>query len=373
MLLSCALILSFLGAVTGWWMCYSEDECYSDSYPFSQSPERPFPAMPIPISLRWFLYTRCHQDQYQEIFPTDVSSFSSSRFDFEKRTIFIVHGYTQSGQEPWIINMCQKIFEVEDVNCVALDWSSGAFSFYAQASNHVRYVGRQIARFLQMLEETFNYSAIKVHLIGHSLGAHIVGFAGKSHKLIGRITGLDPANPYFEGTDIVVRLDKTDAIFVDIIHTDSKPFTSLGLGFRTPIGHVDVYPNKGVDMPECQDVPAIREQVTCLLFSVMGPINCSESLQAMFSGCGELVKDVTLTPDELKEKFGLVFCSHFQSIQYYTESITNPEKYKANPCNSLEDCLQGLAEPCLEGCQYMGHHARPPPSPEPQTYTLTTV
>lgn len=37
------------------------------------------------------------------------------------------------------------------------------------------------------------------------------------------ITGLDPAQPYFQGTPPEVRLDKTDAEFVDVIHTDSAP------------------------------------------------------------------------------------------------------------------------------------------------------
>lgn len=35
--------------------------------------------------------------------------------------------------------------------------------------------------------------------------------------------GLDPAGPYFEDTDPRVRLDRNDALFVDVIHTDSPP------------------------------------------------------------------------------------------------------------------------------------------------------
>lgn len=37
------------------------------------------------------------------------------------------------------------------------------------------------------------------------------------------LSGLDPAQPYFQGTPTEVRLDKTDADFVDVIHTDTAP------------------------------------------------------------------------------------------------------------------------------------------------------
>lgn len=42
------------------------------------------------------------------------------------------------------------------------------------------------------------------------------------------LTGLDPAEPHFSKTDPVVRLDPSDAIFVDIIHTDTTPFMQGG-------------------------------------------------------------------------------------------------------------------------------------------------
>jgi hypothetical protein len=43
---------------------------------------------------------------------------------------------------------------------------------------------------------------------------------------LGRITGLDPADPHFEETDPLIRLDETDAYYVDIIHTDANPLLS---------------------------------------------------------------------------------------------------------------------------------------------------
>lgn len=39
-----------------------------------------------------------------------------------------------------------------------------------------------------------------VHIVGHSLGSHIAGYVGTNLTgSIGRITGLDPAEPYFQG------------------------------------------------------------------------------------------------------------------------------------------------------------------------------
>ena len=63
--------------------------------------------------------------------------------------------------------------------------------------------------------------------------------------------GLDPAGPYFEGTTKRVRLDPSDAIYVDAIHTDGDPFLKAGWGMIEPVAHADFYPNGGVDQPGC--------------------------------------------------------------------------------------------------------------------------
>lgn len=74
-----------------------------------------------------------------------------------------------------------------------------------------------------------------VTIVGHSLGAHIAGRAAKLFQSIGKVAciiGLDPASIGFDALAPVNRLDKTDADYVQIIHTDSNKF-----GLAHPIGH----------------------------------------------------------------------------------------------------------------------------------------
>ena len=69
--------------------------------------------------------------------------------------------------------------------------------------------------------------------------------------------GLDPAGPYFEGTPEEVRLDSTDAAFVDVIHTDAEKLIDLGFGTNQISGHIDFWPNNGLNQPGCDQVPVM--------------------------------------------------------------------------------------------------------------------
>lgn len=73
-----------------------------------------------------------------------------------------------------------------------------------------------------------------VHCIGHSLGAHLSGYIGYTLQrdfglTLGRITGLDPAEPHFSKAQPPVRLDRTAAYYVDIVHTDASQFITGGI------------------------------------------------------------------------------------------------------------------------------------------------
>jgi pancreatic triacylglycerol lipase len=62
---------------------------------------------------------------------------------------------------------------------------------------------------------------------------------------------MDAAEPDFEHHPIQIRLDPSDAQFVDAIHTNGAPMTSGGAGLMQASGHVDFYVNGGEVQPDC--------------------------------------------------------------------------------------------------------------------------
>lgn len=66
---------------------------------------------------------------------------------------------------------------VSDLNIIVVDWGNAAMVNYILASYNVASVGRILTEFLNFLIEE-GVSMDDVHLIGHSLGAHVVGIAG---------------------------------------------------------------------------------------------------------------------------------------------------------------------------------------------------
>lgn len=109
-----------------------------------------------------------------------------------------------------------------------------------------------IGKFLANLYFSCGVPLENLHLIGHSLGAHVAGSAGReflqlTQEKLHRITALDAANPLFEEPlPLFESVTKNDAMIVDAIHTDIALF-----GYRKPFGTVDFYPNGGFSQPGC--------------------------------------------------------------------------------------------------------------------------
>ena len=73
---------------------------------------------------------------------------------------------------------------------------------YWQSAVNARVVGAQVKVLVSNLINLNIIDVSNFHLVGHSLGAHVMGYAGKDFNLendfkLPRITGLDPAGPMF--------------------------------------------------------------------------------------------------------------------------------------------------------------------------------
>ncbi|XP_069755569.1 pancreatic lipase-related protein 2-like [Narcine bancroftii] len=310
-------------------ICFNRIGCFTDDPPWGGTKQRPIkrlPWSPEHIHIRFLLWTRRNTANFQEISGVNPSTIESSNFDPTIKTRFVVHGYIDKGEESWLTDMCKAMFEVEDVNCICVDWVRGSRTLYDQASNNVRVVGAEIAYLIGVLEKNFNHSRSETHIIGHSLGSHVAGEAGKRIPGVGRITGLDPAKPFFKNTPLEVRLDRSDALFVDVIHTNGAPLIPyIGFGLLDPAGHLDFYPNGGELMPGCD------KNVVSTIIDI--------------NGIWEGTRDFAA-------------CNHLRSYKYYTESIRTKDGFIGIPCDSYNIFTSGNCFQCLpEGCPLMGHYA----------------
>lgn len=89
----------------------------------------------------------------------------------------------------------------EPYNVILVDWTNlSAGPWYGQAAQNTIVVADVLAKFLRAFHKSGELSLDRVHLIGFSLGAQVVGMAGKHLRawhLVNRITGLDPALPLY--------------------------------------------------------------------------------------------------------------------------------------------------------------------------------
>ncbi|XP_039260014.2 inactive pancreatic lipase-related protein 1-like [Styela clava] len=253
-------------------------------------------------------------------------SISSSTFDPSRFTRFIVHGYVDNGDVAWLSDMSNAFLAKGNENIIRVGWMGASLQLnYASSAVDTQIVGAEIGNFIKNLISAFGMSPSQFHCVGHSLGSHTCGYAGNRVARLGRITGLDPAGPYFEGTPAEVRLDETDADFVDVIHSDAEKITDMGLGTGEQSGHVDFWPNAGYQQPGCDQNA---------LSTIIG-----------IDGITDGTRD-------------FVACNHIRAVKFFTESITTTCPFKSYPCLSYNEFLAGKCLDCdSTGCPQMGYHA----------------
>lgn len=165
----------------------------------------------------------------------------------------------------------------------------GARTFiYNVARTRVTEVAKVVGNFINFLHEHDGLKYETLTLIGFSLGAHIVGLAGRLvNGEVNKVIGLDPAGPLFDVNDPDNRLSSNSAKYVECIHT------GFFLGIKDPICQVDFYINSGSKQPGC-----------------------------------ETQKGVDFPP-----------CSHSRVLSIYIESLMNPKAFYGYRCEDLNGAL----------------------------------
>ncbi|XP_014247493.1 lipase member I-like isoform X2 [Cimex lectularius] len=188
--------------------------------------------------MTFHLYTRNTHTEY----TLHGISGLKKKFSSEKLTKILVHGWHNGLNSTFVSTLHNAYLERYDANVIVVDWSKYASCYnYLKSKESISAVGKAIAFMIMELEEKTGLNLNRTHMIGFSLGAHVSGIAGmflKSGRLF-RITGLDPAGPFFSIENLFM-LNKDSAQFVDVIHTSMR-----AAGTRYKLGHVDFYPNGG--------------------------------------------------------------------------------------------------------------------------------
>ncbi|XP_068239822.1 pancreatic triacylglycerol lipase-like [Palaemon carinicauda] len=279
------------------------------------------------INTRFILHTHQDPGEVTDTFiMADKTIIDSTTFDPSKPIKFITHGFIDTGNCKWLKDMARAMLRYGDFNVIRVNWGDGSLPLYGQAAANTRVVGLEIAHLVNFFVENYGVDPANVHLLGHSLGSHISGYAGEKIPGLGRITGMDPAGPYFEGTPAFIRLDETDATFVDAVHTDAQTILLLGYGTEQAMGNVDFYPNAGYNQPGCDPV----------------------SIGIQF------IIDV---PGGVRE---LAACSHQRSVELITDSFDQPCPYVAHECIDYGTFDNGRCAECgpdNSKCAVMGVHA----------------
>ncbi|XP_066588916.1 pancreatic triacylglycerol lipase-like [Prorops nasuta] len=190
--------------------------------------------------IMFLLYTDKNKDEAQPLYLNNDEVLLKSNFDPSKPTRLVTHGWMNSRKSAACTLIRDGYLRVGGYNVIVVDWSKISCRGYVYASSRVQQVGIFVSRFINFLAR-HGMDISDTTLIGHSLGAHVMGMAGYySNHTVNYIYGLDPALPGFLTARQGSRISRGDAHHVEIIHTNAGL-----LGYFAAIGDIDFYPNGG--------------------------------------------------------------------------------------------------------------------------------
>ncbi|XP_017891597.1 pancreatic lipase-related protein 2 [Ceratina calcarata] len=207
-------------------------------------------ALPNVDTISFNLYTRQNPENGTLITLNDARSVQASYWNMTKPTAILIHGWNSDGSSEFNTKIRDAFFQVMDINVIVVDWGKIARDLvYSTVVFDVPYVAKHVAAFIDFLRTNANLRYSNLKIIGHSLGAHVAGLAAKyvsSNGLVAELVGLDPAKPLYEAQGPDGRIDRSQAQYVEIVHTCAGL-----LGLAKSLGTSDFYANDGRDQPGC--------------------------------------------------------------------------------------------------------------------------
>ncbi|KAL6264029.1 hypothetical protein P5V15_004111 [Pogonomyrmex californicus] len=216
------------------------------------------------------------------IHDTNCIEYAYNQIRKNKSITVLAHGYLGGRNTlptPYVISAyCSRNTSA----IILLDWSRLARGDMLMVSNRIPEIGRIVASSFDILKRR-GYELENWHLIGHSMGAHIVGCVGTyTYFNFSHITGLDPAELFFY-SDLYdgCQINSNVAQFTEVFYTDSG-----GYGTMKEVGTVNIYANTG---------------------SAPQPACCHS-------------------------QYGINGCSHIKAAEWYADAVRNETKYLATRC-----------------------------------------
>ncbi|XP_029409339.2 phospholipase A1 VesT1.02 isoform X2 [Bactrocera dorsalis] len=289
--------------------------------------------LPFTISernVKFFLLTSDNPTKPYELSIGDVNSLNSSPFNPGGKIIVVIHGWLNDRNSPMCQTVAAAAIATNNTNVIIVDWGCIAKTpNYIYAAKSVRLVGRIVAQFLDFLCQNKPVVRYNIIVIGHSLGAHVAGFAGRFYTLgtILAIYALDAAGPLFDYCHPETRLCKSDATYVEDMHTGSA-FLSM----RESLGHASFYVNGGERQdkyaPDLFGYCSHKVTVSCCVKAPQGyrypSIRCATYTDATKNECGS-----TLSPESM------VWLIHTNISGIFYVNATDEPEYKLGSWKSI--------------------------------------
>ncbi|KAH8312587.1 hypothetical protein KR044_011578, partial [Drosophila immigrans] len=252
-------------------------------------------------AVSFYLYTKSNPTKGEEL-KSKGSSVANSHFNKDHPTRFVIHGWTQNYKDSMNTDITKAWLSRGEHNVIIVDWSRARSVDYASSVLAVAGAGAKVGDMIKYLRDSHGMSLDTLYVIGHSLGAQVAGYTGKTvgQGKIHTIIGLDPAFPLFSYNKPNKRLSSDDAHYVESIQTNGGK-----LGFLKPIGKGAFYPNGGEKQPGCgvdltgscshkRSVIYYAEAVTEDNF---GTIKCSDYENAVAKKCGSTYSGTRMGAD----------------------------------------------------------------------------